>query len=126
MHQLIDNQDKFVVWRKGLALADSLQKVADSLPSLESFNLRSIFRKMTSTIPSHIAEGLTMKNSNDRKNYCYRTLSCLEELMSSLLLTEQMGYLKKARVRKVKREIIELNRLICELVTPHRLFLNPD
>jgi four helix bundle protein len=124
MHQLIKSTDKFAIWRKGLQLADTIQKIADNLTSPESLDIRSIFKSMTFTIPSHIAEGFMMNNTKDRKTYFYRTLSCLEELLNNIRLTEQMGFLKKAHIRKLKKEIIELSKLIGELISPQRLLLN--
>jgi hypothetical protein len=35
-----------------------------------------------------------------------------------------MGFLKKAHIRKLKKEIIELNKLIGELISPQRLLVN--
>jgi len=123
MHQLIKNPEKFV-WRKGLELADAMQKIADNLTSPESFDIRSMFKTMTCTIPSNIAEGFLMGNTKDRQTYFYRTLNCLEELLNNIRKTEQMGYLKKAHIRKIKKEITELNRLIHEFISPQRLLLN--
>jgi len=126
MTQFIKSSEKFAVWRKGLELADTVQKLADKLALPESLDFRGMLKKMTFSIPSHIAEGLMMKDSDERKNYFYRALSCLEELLNGLLMTEQKGYLKQIQTRKLKREIVELNRLICELITPHCLVLKAN
>ena len=124
MHQLIRNPREFAIWRKGLELADVIQKIADNLTSPESLDIRSMFKSMTFTIPSYIAEGFMMRNLEETKTYFYRTLNCLEDLLTNVSATEQLGYLKKAHIRKIKKEIIELNRLICELITPQRLLLH--
>ena len=124
MHQLIKSTDKFAIWRKGLKLADTIQKMADNLTSPESLDIRSLLKTMTCIIPSHIAEGFMVNNTKDRKTYFYRTLSCLEELLNKIRLTEQMGFLKKTHIRKLKKEIIELNKLIGELINPQPLLLN--
>jgi len=124
MNQLIKSTKIFVIWRKGLELADAIQKIVDNLTSTESFYIRSILRAMTFTIPSNIAEGFIMHNAEDTRAYFYRTLDCLEKLLTSIRITEQMGYLKKAHIRKIKKEIIKLNGLICELISPQRLLLN--
>lgn len=124
MYRLMKDQENFTAWRKGLELADTIQKIVDALPSADFMGLRGIFRKMTFTIPCHIAEGLMLRDSGEGRNYFYRTLSCLEELLSNLLISEQMGYLRKSHTRKIKKEIIELNRIICELINPHRLLPN--
>ena len=124
MTQLIKSTEKFAIWRKSLELSDTIRKIADNLTSPESLDIRGFFKTMTCIIPSHIAEGFMMNNTKDRKTYFYKTLSCLEELLNNIRLTEQMGFLKKAHIRKLKKEIIELNKLICELISPQRLLLN--
>ncbi len=53
-----------------------------------------------------------MKNIKDRKNYFYRALNCLDELLKSLVISEQMGYLPETLTNKIKKEISDLNRLI--------------
>ena len=65
-----------------------------------------------------------MRNLEETKTYFYRTLNCLEDLLTNVSASEQLGYLKKAHIRKIKKEIVELNRLICELITPQRLLLH--
>jgi len=124
MNQFIKSPKIFAIWRKSLELADTIQKIADNLTSPEALYIRSIFKAMTCTIPSNIAEGILMHNPGDTRAYFYRTLDCLEKLLTTISITEQMGYLKKAHIRKIKKEIIKLNRLICRLINPQRLLLN--
>ena len=124
MHQLIKSTEKFAISRKSLELADTIQKIADNLTSPEFLDIRSIFKSMTCTIASHIAEAFLMNNTKDRKTYFYGTLSCLEELLNNIRLTEQLGFLKRAHIRKLKKEIVELNMLIGELISPRRLLVN--
>jgi four helix bundle protein len=124
MNQPIKSSKIFAIWRKGLELSDTIQKIVDNLTSPESLYIRSIFKAMTSMIPSNIAEGCMMHNTEDTKAYFYRTLDCLEKLLTNIRITEQMGYLKKAHIRKIKKEIIKLNRLIFRHIKPQRLLLN--
>jgi four helix bundle protein len=124
MDRPIKSPKIFAVWRRGLELADTLQKIVDNLTSPESLSVRDVFHAMTFTIPSNIAEGCIKHTTEDTKAYFYRTLDCLEKLLTNVRITEQMGYLKKAHIRKIKKEIIKLNRLICELIRPQHLLLN--
>ncbi|MGO9380136.1 MAG: four helix bundle protein [Dissulfurispiraceae bacterium] len=124
MPQLIKSPKIFAIWRKGLELADTIQKIVDNLTSTESLYIKSMLKAMAFTIPSNIAEGFLTHNAEDTKAYFYRTLDCLEKLLTNIRITEQMGYLKKAHIRKIKREVSKLNRLICELISPQSLLLN--
>jgi four helix bundle protein len=108
--------DNFKIWQKGSELADAIQKITDRVSSLGSCDIWSSLRKMTFSIPSYLAEGFMMKNIKDGKDHFYRALNCLEEVLKTLVLTEQMGYITKAQIRKIKQDIIDLNGKICELL----------
>jgi four helix bundle protein len=112
MHKLVEHVEDFKIWRKGLELAETIQKMTEDFSSSVSRDIWSILRNSTLSIPSYLVEGFMMKNIKDRKNYFYRALNCLDELLKSLVISEQMGYLPEALTNKIKKEISDLNRLI--------------
>ena len=123
MSQLIKHPEEYKVWRKVLELAETMQKLTEDLSSSGADAVRSTVRKITFTVPSHLAEGFMMKNMKDRKDSFYRALNSLEEILKSLALTEQMGHFKRAHIHKIKNDICELNRMICELLMPQQRVL---
>jgi four helix bundle protein len=112
--------EDFKIWQKGLELAETIQKMTEDLTSSDSCDIWSMLRNSTFSVPSYLAEGFMMNNRADRKNYFYRALNCLDELLKSLDLSEQMGHLRKAHTVKIKKDISDLNRLIVDLIRPQR------
>ena len=116
MNQLMKHPEEYKIWRKVLELAETMQKLTEELSSSGADAFRSTVRKITFTVPSHLAEGFMMKSMKDRKDSFYRALNYLEDILKSLVLTEQMGYFKRTHINKIKNDIVELNRMICELL----------
>ena len=90
----------------------------DDLPARDSDDSISSVRKATLSVPACLAEGFIMSNSRDTKVYFYGALNSLEELRKGLALTEQREHLFGTRIRKIKSDISELNRMISELIRP--------
>ncbi len=118
MNQLMKRPEEYKIWRKVLELAETIQMATEDLSTLGSGDVRSTVRKITFTVPSHLAEGFMMIDSNDRKDSFYRALNGLDEILRSLVLTEQIGHVKRIHIHKIKKDIYELNRMIGELISP--------
>ena len=124
MHKLMKRLEDFKIWQKGLELAETIQKMTEDLTSSDSCDVWSILRNSTFSIPSYLAEGFMMNSIAERKSYFYRALNCLDELLKSLALSEQMGYLKEAHTNRIKKDIRDLNRLIVEVIRPQQQILS--
>jgi four helix bundle protein len=118
MHDGIKCFNDFKIWRKGLELAEEVQKVIDDLPIRDSDDSLNSLRKATLSVPAYLAEGFMMGNSRDTKIHFYGALNSLEELRKGLAITEQREDLFGARISKIKSEISELNSMISELIRP--------
>ena len=108
--------DDFEIWRKGLQLAEEVQKVLEGLSTWDSDDSLGSLRKVTLSVPASLAEGFMMSNSRDRQVYFYGALNSLEELRKGLTPTEQCGHLHGDCIHKIKNDISELNRMIGELI----------
>jgi four helix bundle protein len=115
--------EEYMIWHKVLELSKAMQKVTEELSSPGSDDLRSTVRKITFTVPSHLAEGFMIKNIKDRKASFYRALNTLEEILKSLVLTEQMGHFKSTHIHEIKNDICELTSMIGELLMPQQRVL---
>jgi four helix bundle protein len=110
--------DDFNIWRKGIELAEEMQKVIDDLPAGDFDDSISSLRKATLSVPAYLAEGFMMSNNKDTKINFYGALNSLEELRKGLALTEQCEHVFGDRISKIKSDMIELNRMIGELIRP--------
>ena len=123
MNQLMKHPEEYKIWRKVLELSETMQKLTEELSSSGADAFRSTVRKITFTVPSHLAEGFMMKSMKDRRDSFCRALNYLEEILKSLILTEQMGHFKRIHIHKIKNDINELNRMIGELIMPQQRVL---
>jgi four helix bundle protein len=118
MNQLMKHPEEYKIWRKVLELAQTIQKGTEDHSSSGAGDVRSTVRKITFTIPSHLAEGFMMRDLKDRKDSFYRALNGLEEILNSLVLIESMGFVKKTNIHNMKQDLCELNKMIGELISP--------
>ena len=104
------------LWQKGLELARAIQKITDCFSSSGSSDIWVRLKTVAISIPSYLADGVTMKNIHDRKAHLCKALNCLDEILKSLVLTGRMGHIKKALIHKIEQDIIELKSCvdICE------------
>jgi four helix bundle protein len=116
MNQLMENLEEYKIWQEGLELAEIIQEVTVDLSSSGSSDVCNTLNKMTHSVPCHLAEGFMMKNRKYRNDSIFMALNSLEEIHKSLVLTEQMGYIKRTHIHKIKKDIDELNRKIGDLL----------
>ncbi len=112
MQNPVNRIEQFRIWRKGLEVADSVQKMANCFSHSGSGDIWGKLKEMTFSMPSYLAEGFMMKNVKDGKAQLYRALNCLDEILKSLIFTERAGGIKKGQIRRIKRDIMELKSLL--------------
>lgn len=116
MRERMKYLEDFMIWQKGVELAETIHTMTDGLSSEDTDGIVSTLRKTTFSVPAHLAEGFMKKNSKDTRDYFYGALSSLEKLENSLVLSEKMGYLSGNATEKIKTDISELNLMICKLI----------
>jgi hypothetical protein len=63
--------DDFSIWRRGLELAEEVQKMIDDLPAWDSDDSLGSLHKTTLSVPAYLAEGFIMGNSRDTKRFLW-------------------------------------------------------
>jgi len=104
--------NQFRIWRKGLELTDSVQKMANRYSRSGSDEIWRKLRQMIHSVPSYLAEGFMMKNIGGGRAYLYRALNCMDELLESTIFTERIAGIRKGQIRRIKRDILELKSLL--------------
>ncbi len=112
MQRPVNRMEQFRIWRKGLKLADSVQRMANRFSRSGSGEIWGRLKEMTFSMPSYLAEGFMMKNIKDGKAHLYRAINCLDEILESLILTERVRGIRKVQIYKIKRDIMELKALL--------------
>jgi len=81
------------VWKKGIALVDSIYKVTKSFPNDELYSLTNQMRRAAVSIPSNIAEGAARGSKNEFIQFLYIALGSLSELETQVIIADRLGYL---------------------------------
>ncbi len=100
------------VWQKSHALTLDIYKMTDMLPGEERFGLVSQLRRAASSIPTNIAEGSKRRGNQDYARFLNMAEGSLAETEYLLMLSRDLGYLKKDSVCKPLADIAEIARML--------------
>jgi len=84
-----------IVWQKAHALVLDIYQLTDSFPSKEKFGIISQIRRAVFSIPTNLAEGGKRATRKDYSHFVNMAEGSLEETKYLLLLSKDLGYLKK-------------------------------
>ena len=86
--------ERLNTWVKAKELALKIySQILPLLPAEEKFNLGSQIRRAATSIPANIAEGYGRFYYQSNIQFCYNARGSLEELLSHLILSHDLGYL---------------------------------
>ncbi|MHC4476361.1 MAG: four helix bundle protein [Planctomycetota bacterium] len=100
------------VWQKAHGLVLDLYKITKTFPSDERFGIVSQLRRAASSIPSNIVEGFKRRTKKDFAHFVNMAESSLEETKYGLLLSFDLGYLKKRDFDSLSEKCDEIGRML--------------
>jgi four helix bundle protein len=83
------------IWREAMEVCEEIYRITDEFPKKEQFTLTSQMRRASISIPSNIAEGFVRKHAKEFRRFLSISLGSLAELDTQILLSVQLGYLRK-------------------------------
>ena len=109
-----------VVWQKAHNLVINIYRVTKAFPAEEKFGLISQMRRAAVSVPANVAEGFIKRGIKDKCNFYNIAQGSLEELRYYLILSKDLGYIKKYDNLMSEAEGIGklLNRLWSALRSP--------
>ncbi len=116
MEDKIKNFKDLKIWQRSMELAKIIYQATDSFPSKETYGIISQMRRSAVSVPSNIAEGFMRRYSKEYKQFLYIALGSLAELETQVLLSEELGFLKKDKNKDILSNIDELNKMITGLI----------
>jgi len=116
MEDKIKNFKDLKIWQKGMELAKVIYQATDSFPAKETYGIISQMRRSAVSVPSNIAEGFMRRHNKEYKQFLYIALGSLAELETQVLLSEELGFLKKAEGMDINANINELNKMTMSLI----------
>lgn len=83
------------VWKEAHGLVLENYKVTSAFPKAESYAVVDQIRRAAYSIPANIVEGQSRNTTKEYLHFLYNARGSLEEVRYFLLLSKDLGYLKK-------------------------------
>ncbi len=104
------------VWRKPHQLTLNIYRAMAAFPKTEKFGLISQMRRAASSIGANIAEGCGRKTDADFARFLQNAFGCASELEYFLLLSFDLGFLKKSEHDRLSENTIEIKKMLAALL----------
>lgn len=105
-----------IAWQKAFGLGVQVYKVAQSLPSMESFGLGSQLRRGAISVASNIAEGFGRGSTADYVRFLKVARGSLYELDTQLEFAVELGFAQRSTYTAVKERLDETERVLAGLI----------
>jgi len=116
MEDKIKNFKDLKIWQKSMELAKAVYQVTGAFPAKETYGIISQMRRSAVSVPSNIAEGFMRRYNKEYKQFLHIALGSLAELETQILLSEELGFLKKDINKDILADITELNKMVAGLI----------
>jgi len=111
----IKSHRDLIVWRKSMALAVEVGRIAARLPASERFGLETQLRRSSVSVSSNIAEGAGRFDRGDFRHHVSIARGSLAELESQLELAVMMGYIQRDEIAGAEALSAEVIRMLSKL-----------
>lgn len=105
---------ELVVWQKAMDLVMAIYKVTRAFPKEELYGLTSQIRRAAVSVPSNIAEGHALKQTQAYMRHLAIASGSLAELQTQLDIASRLGYLTP-EATKVLGQADEVGRMLAGL-----------
>ena len=103
-----------VVWRKAMDLVVAIYQLTKRFPKSELYGLASQMRRAVVSIPSNIAEGHALKQTQAYTRHLAIASGSLAELETQLEIANRLGYLT-SEMKSVVEQADEVERMLAGL-----------
>ena len=108
---------KLNIWQNGVQLVKKIYLITNDIPDIEKFGLTSQMRRAAVSIPSNIAEGSSRNSEIEFKRFLEIAIGSSFELETQLIISVELKYLKKDKLKVVFMELITLQKQINSLIS---------
>jgi four helix bundle protein len=83
------------IWKEAHSLTLEIYKITNGFPKTEMFGLISQIRRAAVSVAANIAEGMGRNTTKELLSFTYNSRGSLSEVIYHLILSRDLGYLKK-------------------------------
>lgn len=107
--------EKLDVWQKTRLLVKDIYVITKDFPKSEDFNLTSQLRRAVISVMSNIAEGSSRFGDKNQINFYQIAFSSLMEIMSQLIVSNDLGYIDENELILLREKVIEVSNKLNSL-----------
>ncbi len=96
---------KLNVWQNSRNLASRIYQITRHFPEVEKFGITNQIRRAATSICANIAEGSGKKTGKDQSRFTSIAFASLMELMSFLIISNDLKYLTDQELKEITNEI---------------------
>jgi four helix bundle protein len=109
------------VWQRAHQLVLQTYRVTDSFPDRERYGIVSQVRRSAASIPANIAEGFGRRTTKELLQFLVQANGSLEETRYFLILSLDLGYLKKQDYEEMQKHCSSVAQMIAALARSLKL-----
>lgn len=113
---MLRNYRELKVWQSSYRLCLEIHRVTKSFLKEEMYGLTSQIRRAAVSVPSNIAEGYGRKTTPEYIQSLYVAYGSNCELETQLLLSGDLAYIQSEDIKKLHKEIGEVERMLKALI----------
>ncbi len=104
--------EKLIIWQKAMGFGEEIDKIADSFPDKERFNLSSQIRRASDSIALNISEGSIGQSNPEQRKFIGYSIRSLAEVVTCLFKAEKRNYISKTNFIKFYNEAHHLMNMM--------------
>ncbi len=107
--------EKLEVWKDAIELSKNIYLVTKSFPDSEKFGLVNQLRRASNSVSSNLAEGTSRITNKDKAHFTTMAYSSLMEVLNHLVLSKELGFLKKENYDDFRSDIYKISNMLNSL-----------
>lgn len=111
-------------WKEGHVLVVAVYKITDSFPQKEVFGLTNQMRRAAVFITSNIAEGFSRQTYKEKIQFYCIAQGSLTELQNQLLISRDIGFLKKDGFERIAEQAVLVHKLLSGLIKKSKTYVS--
>lgn len=91
--------EKLQIWQKAMELGENINKMTDSFPKKELYNLSSQIRRAADSIALNISEGSILQSGPEYKRFLGYSIRSLAEVVTCLYNAKYRNYISETEFK---------------------------
>lgn len=106
------NYKELKIWQKGMQIGKFTYQLANDLPKVENYGLRSQITRCAVSIASNVAEGSSRSSDKDYARFIEIALGSAFELETQLLLLNELNLVSEIKLGQLLNEVTEEQKML--------------